>query len=63
MSSFNPNPMLAAQMISYAKGQENQTRFSGEKSEKERKDRIVAQQAEKLKEQQKTANLKEGILA
>lgn len=55
--------MLAAQMISYAKGQENQTRFSGEKKEEERRARMATQQAEKVKEQQKPASLKEGILA
>jgi len=63
MSSFNPNPMLAAQMVSYAKGQENQTRFSGKKEEEGRALEKITTQAKQIEEQKKPANLKDGILA
>jgi hypothetical protein len=63
MSSFNPNPMLAAQMISYAKGQENQTRFSGEKKEEERRAEMALKQEKEAQARKKPASLKEGILA
>jgi hypothetical protein len=60
-SPITPNPMLAAQVISYAKGQENQTRFSGEKQERERKDNIQGQLAKNHRQDQEQApGLKNG---
>ena len=55
--------MLAAQMVSYAKGQENQTRFSGKKEEEGRALEKITKQAKQIEEQKKPANLKDGILA
>lgn len=64
MSINSSNPMLAAQMVSYAKGQENQNRFSGEEQERKRKEAIEKEQIKQHQQtQQKAASLKKGILA
>ena len=63
-SPINQNPMLAAQMISYAKGQENQARNSSEERERKRMEQVEKQQKEKFQQtQQKAASLQKGILA
>jgi hypothetical protein len=60
----NPNPLLAAQMISYAKGQENQSRQSSEEKERRRLDNLKLQQAVKQQQtQNQTASMQKGFLA
>ena len=57
------NPLMAAQMISYAKGQEVNRENSAEKQERKRLDAQKAQLAQQAKNQNKTANTQKGILA
>lgn len=57
------NPLRAAQIISYAKGQQNQRLNSSEKREEERLDEQKAELARQLQNQNKTTDTQKGILA
>ena len=63
MSINTPNSMLAAQIVSYNKGQETQSRESKDKKEQERLLNLQMQQAKQQKVQQNTASAKQGVLA
>ncbi|WP_373532416.1 hypothetical protein [Vampirovibrio sp.] len=57
------NPLIAAQMISYAKGQENSRETSAEKRERERLYAQKVQLAQQASDQNKTARTEQGFLA
>lgn len=57
------NPLRAAQIISYAKGQENQRAQSSEKREQERLEEQEAQLARQVQSRNKTTDTQKGILA
>ena len=63
MSINTPHSSLAAQVVSYNKGQELQSRESKDKKEQERLLNQQLQQAKQMQAQQKTANTGKGILA
>jgi hypothetical protein len=63
MSINTPNSLLAAQLISYNKGQETQSRESKDKKEQERLLNLQLQQARQQQVKQNTASAKQGVLA
>lgn len=63
MMSTPINPLLAAQIISYAKGQKIHQETSAEKRERERLYAQKAQLGQQAKAQDKTANTQKGLMA
>lgn len=63
MSINTPNSLLAAQIVSFNKGQETQSRESNEKKEQARQLNLQMQQAKQQMIQQNTASAKQGVLA
>lgn len=57
------NPLIAAQIISYAKGQQVSQETSAEKRERERLYAQKVQLEQQAKAQDKTANTPKGLLA
>ncbi len=57
------NPLLAAQVISHAKGQELHQKHSAEKQEKDRLYAQKIQLAKQLQNQSKTSGAQKGFLA